>query len=280
VEERWAEVGAARLFLRTWGEPDDPTIVCWPGLGPRAGSHFNEVAPELAAGGRRVVVVDPPGLGASPALEREGYALDSLADLVPDVLDVLGIDRAVYVGFSWGASLGCFVGGRHPDRLRGLVLLDAGHADYAGTDVSVPFDERVAEMAEALEGERVPSWEAAVAEFRANVPRWTPELEEQCRAMWRGDGDGFAPNLDAPVWVAVLDALVRTPPSSAWAALAAGGVPVLLITAQDSADSGPFREAVPRAEVREVPSPTHDVLGHAPAEVAATIAGWLSRIAP
>jgi len=55
------------------------------------------------------------------------------------VLDELGLDRAAFMGFSWGGDVGVHVAARHPERLTGLVLLDAGYRDPP-FDPAQPFE--------------------------------------------------------------------------------------------------------------------------------------------
>jgi pimeloyl-ACP methyl ester carboxylesterase len=44
------------------------------------------------------------------------------------ILDEAGVDQAHYVGHDWGSALGWYFATIHPDRVRSLVALSAGHA--------------------------------------------------------------------------------------------------------------------------------------------------------
>jgi pimeloyl-ACP methyl ester carboxylesterase len=102
---------------------------------------INEGGPIFAEEhGLRVLALDAPGFGSSPALEPSAYHPHALADLVPRLLDALDLDRTPFVGFSWGGDIGCHVAALHPDRLTALVLLDAGYADPP-FDASQPFED-------------------------------------------------------------------------------------------------------------------------------------------
>jgi pimeloyl-ACP methyl ester carboxylesterase len=72
--------------------------------------HFRVVAPEL------------PGLGDTelPALPT----LEAYAQWTAALLDAVNLDSAWCVGNSFGASLACRFAGDHPERCRGLVLVD------------------------------------------------------------------------------------------------------------------------------------------------------------
>ena len=89
-----------------------------------------EVAPVLRDYGLRVVALDAPGFGASPALAAERYEVDATLTLVERLLDVLGFARVVFMGHSWGGALAVHLAGRSPGRVSELVLLDSGHLDY------------------------------------------------------------------------------------------------------------------------------------------------------
>ena len=84
-------------------------------------SIWDHVWPRLADGGRRVRL-DLAGFGGSdwPA---SSYALPTQADRVIRFMDALGLARATLVGVSMGGSLAAWIAARHPDRVKGLVLL-------------------------------------------------------------------------------------------------------------------------------------------------------------
>jgi pimeloyl-ACP methyl ester carboxylesterase len=72
--------------------------------------------------------VSAPGW-ETPPLEPDEYRPRMLAGLVVALLDVLERERAAFVGFSWGASIGVHLAAAHWERLSALVLLDAGYTD-------------------------------------------------------------------------------------------------------------------------------------------------------
>jgi pimeloyl-ACP methyl ester carboxylesterase len=71
--------------------------------------------------GRRLVMLDVPGTGGSPAL-RVGLRMRGYAQLVTQVLDALGLDRVDVLGYSWGGALAQQLAHQAPDRVRALVL--------------------------------------------------------------------------------------------------------------------------------------------------------------
>ena len=88
--------------------------------------------PALVAAGYRVVAFDNRGFGFSDK-PAHGYHNVDYARLVVSLLDSLGIASAVLVGHSMGGAIAAEVALAHPDRVRGLVLIDA-----AGYGISFP----------------------------------------------------------------------------------------------------------------------------------------------
>ena len=78
----------------------------------------------------RLIYVDHRGVGRSDGPhDPEAYAMRlRVADAVA-VLDELGIERAHFVGASWGARLGFVIGEHAPERVLSLVL--GGQQPYA-----------------------------------------------------------------------------------------------------------------------------------------------------
>jgi len=114
--------------VREWSA-DGTTVVYWPGLNAGGPRELDAVAPEWTALGLRVLAVSPPGLGETPRVDVEGFRPSALAALTVRLLDVLGLEAAAFVGFSWGGFVGCRLAALAPARLGALVLVDAGHLD-------------------------------------------------------------------------------------------------------------------------------------------------------
>jgi pimeloyl-ACP methyl ester carboxylesterase len=80
-------------------------------LGERLGAH------------RRVIFVDRPGLGFSARKAGDGSSPSDQAVVLRDVLDKLGVDRAIVLGHSWGGTLALTFALDFPQRVAGLVLV-------------------------------------------------------------------------------------------------------------------------------------------------------------
>jgi 3-oxoadipate enol-lactonase len=116
-------LGRIRLQIAGSGSP----IVFWPSL-LMTGDMWHGVADGLVAR-RQVVLVDPPGQGGSQALTSL-FSFDDCARCVVDILDGLGIDKAHFVGNSWGGMIGGTFAATYPERIGGAVLMNctAGQA--------------------------------------------------------------------------------------------------------------------------------------------------------
>jgi pimeloyl-ACP methyl ester carboxylesterase len=117
-----------KLEVLQWAGPqasDVRTLVLVPGLGNTA-HVFDTLAPKLTAR-YHVVGVTRRGFGASSA-PASGYAADRLGDDVLAVTEALSISRPVLVGHSLGGEELSSIGSRHPDKVAGLIYLDAGYS--------------------------------------------------------------------------------------------------------------------------------------------------------
>ncbi|HEU5109401.1 MAG TPA: alpha/beta hydrolase [Micromonosporaceae bacterium] len=98
-----------------------PAVVMWPSL---LMDHTLWAAQtEHFAGRFPTVAVDPPGHGRSSPLTRT-FTFDECADVLVEILDALGIERAHVLGNSWGAMIGGTFAARHPERVGCAVLMN------------------------------------------------------------------------------------------------------------------------------------------------------------
>lgn len=123
----WRGQGGLTLYARDYGEANAKLpVVCIPGL-TRNARDFEEVAPWIAAQGRRVLVVDLRGRGRS---ERETdprrYHPRIYADDVTALLATIRVKKAVFVGTSLGGLVTMTLAARRPHLIGGAVLNDVG----------------------------------------------------------------------------------------------------------------------------------------------------------
>jgi 3-oxoadipate enol-lactonase len=110
-------LGTVRVQVGGTGEP----IVFWPSL-LMTGDMWHGVADHLAARSQ-VVLVDPPGQGGSQHLTQM-FSFNDCARCIADILDGLGIDRAHFVGNSWGGMIGGTFAAVYPERIGRAVLMN------------------------------------------------------------------------------------------------------------------------------------------------------------
>ncbi len=121
-----------KLEVLDWGGTGRP-VVLLSGLGDNA-HRFDKFALKLT-GQYHVYGITRRGFGASssPAPKGTNYSADRLGDDVLAVMDALKIDKPVLVGHSIGGQELSSVGSRHPEKVAGLIYLDAGYS-YAYYD--------------------------------------------------------------------------------------------------------------------------------------------------
>lgn len=111
---------SVRLEVLDWGGAGRPLLFVGCYL---SGHVFDDIAPKLRDR-FHVYAVTRRGIGPSdrPAV---GYDPQRRADDILDVIDALGLRKPLLVGNACGGHILHTLGGQHPDRLGGLVYLDA-----------------------------------------------------------------------------------------------------------------------------------------------------------
>jgi pimeloyl-ACP methyl ester carboxylesterase len=121
-ESRWSDVDGP-VHYREWsGPPAGPTFVCVHGLG---GSHLNwaAVAPALARRGR-VIAMALAGFGLTPPGDR-GTSVGSNWRLLHGFVEALRCSPVILIGNSMGGMLSLVEAAHSPERVGGLILVDA-----------------------------------------------------------------------------------------------------------------------------------------------------------
>lgn len=85
-----------------------------------SGESFGPLAPHLNG---RLLIPDLPGHGDSAALDQ--MTLESMADALAVMLDVLGCGPVQVLGHSMGALIAMHLALRHPGKVAGLTLISA-----------------------------------------------------------------------------------------------------------------------------------------------------------
>jgi proline iminopeptidase len=120
------EHAGASLAVRMAGERSAPVLIAIAG-GPGYSHDYMEAFERLTVTRppMRVVTFDARGTGGSTVAPNATFGLeDTIADL-DAVRAATGADKAVFLGHSYGAVMAEAYAAAHPDRVRGLVLVDA-----------------------------------------------------------------------------------------------------------------------------------------------------------
>jgi pimeloyl-ACP methyl ester carboxylesterase len=272
------EVG--ELAVREWGDPAEPGILLWPGMGFTS-AYFAGSASFLPG---RSVGVDPPGWGRSPA--PSGYSYEHLVGLAVEA--IRACDCWVMVGHSLGGDIALGVADDPPPGLRAVVLVDGGYLEPAdrvelGAPDAADREAMVASMREAEP--RFPDWESArgwIAQF-LGTEELTPATEAAFReSLTEVDGElreAAPPERSADLLMSLTSAAIDVR-----ARAAAVCVPTLLIAAGQPPESREikqrawerFASASPLIELHVAEDWGHHALLATTQECAAVVSAWLS----
>jgi pimeloyl-ACP methyl ester carboxylesterase len=182
--DRFVQAGDVRLHYTDWNPACDRHVVLLHGLNVQAHT-WDPVADDLARD-HHVIALDLRGHGESD-WTRDGYYLRHFAEDLGGLADRLGLDSFDVIGHSLGCRIGIVYAGRHPERVRSLVLSDAG-PEFP--QAALEFASKVVSSAGgdvrgfADEGE-------AEAYYRGMHPEWQPvfhdlHVKHQLRRNWAG----------------------------------------------------------------------------------------------
>jgi haloalkane dehalogenase len=255
---------------------------------PTSSYLWRSVLPEVSSLGR-CIAPDLIGMGDSeklPADDPARYTFVRHREFLDAFLDALGVTGEVtLVVHDWGSALGFDWARRHPDRVRGIVYMEAIVAPYADWDA---WPDAARAMFQSL---RSPDGEQLILERNMFVERILPgsvlralsedDLDEY-RRPFAAPGEDRLPTLVWPrqipiggeppevveVCAAYADWLAQTP-----------GLPKLFVNAQP----GAILTGAQREFCRTWPDQTeitvsgvHFVQEDSGKEIGSAIAGWLS----
>jgi len=242
-----------RLEVLDWGG-SGRAIVLVTGLGDTA-HVFDKFAPKLTAD-YHVYGITRRGFGTS-SHPPSGYSADRLGDDVLAVVDSLKLVKPILVGHSIGGEELSSIGSRHPEKVAGLVYLDAA-MPYAYYDPSLGyFNIDVYELEEKLDqlkpGSGLRDPRPLVQEVLASLPGFERVLEEKVREFEMSHATGGSSPQTAT------DSTQMPPGFRAAVAISAGErkytaihVPVLAIYALPHGDNGAFNPHRAAAEATDI----------------------------
>ncbi len=134
----------------------------------------------------RVLAYDQRGRGASSWDPQRNYYTDAYVDDLAGVADALGLDRFDLLGHSMGGIAAIVFAARYPQRVRRLIVEDAGPAAFEGSAGAARIQRELRETPESFA-----DIAAARAYLRALRPSVTEAArEERLRHMLKQDGAG------------------------------------------------------------------------------------------
>lgn len=123
---RHVEAGALTVGYYEAGPADGPVVLLLHGF-PYDIHSYVDVVPMLAAQGCRAIVPYLRGYGPTrfrdKATPRSGEQAAVGVDLI-ELMDALGVKRAVFAGYDWGGRAACVAAALWPDRCAGLVSVN------------------------------------------------------------------------------------------------------------------------------------------------------------
>jgi pimeloyl-ACP methyl ester carboxylesterase len=260
----WSSADGLRLHARDYaGRQDKAPVICIHGL-TRNNSDFEDLAPMIAATGRRVIAVDVRGRGQSARDPvAANYHPGTYATDIVTLMAQQGIASAVFIGTSMGGLITMVLAAFAPQAIAAAVLNDVG------PELSPVGIARISGY--VGQGKPVESWADAAAYAKAINASAFPDAPEAewdrfARRTFREGEDG-RPVLDYDPDIALAFKVdPNAPPPDMWPLFRAltTGRPTLLIRGAlsdliDEAIATKMRQAAPEMAYAEVPR-----VGHAP----------------
>jgi len=112
-----------------------PAVVLCHGF-PELACSWRHQLPALAAAGFRAIAPDQRGYGGSDAPSSvEAFDLEHLTGDLVELLDALGIERAVFVGHDWGGFVAWAMPVLYPERAAGAIGVNTPYMAFPPTAV-------------------------------------------------------------------------------------------------------------------------------------------------
>ena len=230
------------LEVLDWGGTGR-SLVLLAGLGNTA-HIFDKFAPKLTAT-YHVYGITRRGFGASsaPLPSAAEYSADRLGDDVLAVLDALKLNRPVLAGHSLGGQELSAVGSRHPERVAGLIYLDAGYAyayyDRSRGDLGIDLIDLEKKLDQLQPGNGPQDPTHLIEELLATtLPGFERDLKEKLKNLPEAGSAQPAPAQLPPVQRAIMAGMQKYTDIP---------VPVLAIYALPHATGQPYKDEATRA---------------------------------
>jgi len=119
------------------GEP--VLLIHGSGAGVTAWVNWNRTLPALAQT-HRAIALDMLGFGHSDHARGEVYSKEIWVEFLKSFLDALGLEKASFLGNSYGGAMTLAFATRYPERVKNFVLMGAAGLDYeVGPEINKGF---------------------------------------------------------------------------------------------------------------------------------------------
>jgi len=176
-----------KLEVLDWGGTGRP-LVFLAGLGSTA-HGFDTIAPKFT-GKYHVYGITRRGFGDSsaPTPNDHNYSSDRLGDDVLAVIDALKLQKPVLIGHSIAGEELSSIGSRHPEKVSGLIYLDAGYPyafyDRTHGDLELDMLDTRNRIEQLLPGGGDPSDQKQTTEaLLATLPQLEKDLQNQLKML-------------------------------------------------------------------------------------------------
>lgn len=139
---KFLDTADGRIHYRDQGPRDAPALLLI--HGSNSSLHTWEPTVSELAGRYRIISFDMPGHGLSGPSKSRDYRARPTIETALHLLDAAGIERATWVGNSMGGWIAWRAALEAPDRVAGLVLVDATGAE-AGIEMKPYLGARLAQ---------------------------------------------------------------------------------------------------------------------------------------
>ena len=265
--DEWAVLGGLRFHWLDWGAAGCPPLLLLHG-GAQTAPSWDGVAPELARD-HHVIARDQRGHGETEWAPPGRYRRADFVGDVAALLDRVGWAEATLVALSLGGLNAIAFAAAHPERVRGLVVVDVVPTVAPAGAEAIRAQLATRDFA---------SFEEAVALAHRFNPRRTLEnIRARLRHGMRETPEGRWTYRFDPAMGAAVEGV-----EALWAAVGRIRCPTLLVRGAESAiltrdGAERFRRALAGSRVVEVPGAGHSVMGDNPAGFLAAVRPFLHR---
>jgi len=132
---KFLDISGVHLHYREWGE--GKPLVLLHGNGTMVQDFEISGLITLLAREYRVVAFDRPGFGHTDRPRNRVWGPEAQSELFWHAIGRLGLEHAIVIGHSWGTMVALALALRHPESVRGLVLLSGYY--FPSLRLDVPF---------------------------------------------------------------------------------------------------------------------------------------------